>query len=459
MRPSFRIWRRLLAILLLWPGVLRAQLPGEGVISARSVSGQFIVQGRQATSLPVALLNLSTNRDFVFMETTLLTVSTERVKGMISRELGSTGEWKGRIYLELVPRRSPFDGAEVVASRFADGWQYRLQLPSIIDRTRYLRSLVQVILLEVANRQNTGEHLAEVPPWLVEGLTRHLTASGELELVFPPPELKQSGRPPATFIIANKQNPLLPAHEMLVKAGAGVTFEDLCWGPANSGDPHDDELYRNSAQVFYWRLARLPEGRACLRGMLESLPHYYNWQLAFLGAFRGYFERPLDVEKWWALQVVQFTGRELGQTWPREQSLAKLEEALRVSVRVYDRANSLPGRSAVSLQDAAANLQLADQIKMLTEKLRQLALLEQRVAPELVYLAAAYQSVVYDYLQHQPKERKGRAMTTSKKGLSRSARIFREKLDTLDERLAQEKLSLSKTPIRDPGAKVAAKLD
>ena len=50
-------------------------------------------------------------------------------------------------------------------------------------------------------------------------------------------------------------------------------------------------------------LLRLPDGRACLQRMLAQLPQHYNWQFAFLEAFHARFERPLDVEKWWALSL------------------------------------------------------------------------------------------------------------------------------------------------------------
>jgi len=52
----------------------------------------------------------------------------------------------------------------------------------------------------------------------------------------------------------------------------------------------------------------LENGRACLREMLAQLPAFYNWQFAFLKGFQPWFQRPLDVEKWWALTVVRLPG-------------------------------------------------------------------------------------------------------------------------------------------------------
>ena len=148
---------------------------------------------------------------------------------MVWRELGLTGAWKGRIYLELVPSRSPFDKVEILASRFTDGWQYRLQLPSLIDRHRYLGGLVQVVLTEIANRQNTSDRLAEVPTWLCEGVAQHLMASGALELIIQAPRLSQSDRPPFALASGKRENPLEFAHERLTRTGTSMSFEELCW--------------------------------------------------------------------------------------------------------------------------------------------------------------------------------------------------------------------------------------
>ena len=98
-----------------------------------------------------------------------------------------------------------------------------------------------------------------------------------------------------------------------------MTFEELSWPTAANSTGAAGEFYGDSAQLFVDELLSLPDGRACLRAMVAELPRY-NWQFAFLHAFGAYFQRPLDVEKWWALQVVQFTGHDLGQTWPEEKA-------------------------------------------------------------------------------------------------------------------------------------------
>ena len=48
-----------------------------------------------------------------------------------------------------------------------------------------IRAIVQTLLLEVANRQ-ARERSAEIPLWLAEGLTQHLLAAAEADLVLEP---------------------------------------------------------------------------------------------------------------------------------------------------------------------------------------------------------------------------------------------------------------------------------
>lgn len=453
MTRTFYLRCLLLVLCLGGAGRLRAQLPGEGAISAHSHSGQFIVQGRQVTSLPATLVSLSTNRNYIFLEPTILTVSSERVKQIVWRELGLTGAWKGKIYLELVPSRSPFDRVEITASRFTDGWQYRLQLPSMIDRGRYMRGLVQVVLTEIANRQNTSDRLAEVPVWLCEGLAQHLVASDGLELIIQPPRLSQSDRPPFALASGNRDNPLEFAHKQLAKSGTTLSFEELCWPSSNAYDGANGADYRCSAQVFFCALGRLQDGRTGLKNFVESIPRFYNWQLAFFNSFKGYFERPLDVEKWWSLQLLQFTGRQLGHTWARDESLLKLKEALRVSVKVYENTNALPDRAELSIQEALARLETQDQTSaLITRKIRELELVHLRIAPELSFLPAEYRAALQAYLQEQPLSKTSPKSVPVKPGQRRSIRNLADRLDLLDQRLNQE----ASLTVAAPGSKGVA---
>ena len=143
----------------------------------------------------------------------------------------------------------------------------------------------------------------------------------------------------------------------------------------------------------------LPDGPASLRTMLEMLPRYYNWQTAFLTAFRSDFPNLLDVEKWWALQVVQFTGLDLTQTWPVDESWRKLDDILHAPVDVRTEKTELPLRTEITLQTVLRQRASAQQVQLLQRKLRDLDLLRLRVPAEVRPTVDDYRRVLQSYLQ------------------------------------------------------------
>jgi hypothetical protein len=96
-------------------------------------------------------------------------------------------------------------------------------------------------------------------------------------------------------------------------------------------------------------LLDLKNGPAQLRTTLQSLPHFYNWQTAFQNAFSADFPRPLDLEKWWTLQVVSFVARDPASRWTPAVSREKLGEILSVPVEMRTASNALPTHAHISL--------------------------------------------------------------------------------------------------------------
>ena len=175
------------------------------------------------------------------------------------------------------------------------------------------------------------------------------------------------------------ETPLQLAQKKL-RGRAPLTFEDLSWPaePELSGNASD--LYGGSALLFVGELLRLPEGRAGLRALLAQLPLHHNWQFAFLGAFHERFQRPLDVEKWWALTLSETHGRGLAQAWSLEESRQKLDEALRSAVQVRAGPNELPLHADVTLQKIIGEWEPARQTQALQATRRELGLLRLRIA-------------------------------------------------------------------------------
>jgi hypothetical protein len=410
-------------------------LPGGNVLT-RSHSGQFVVRASQVAPDPTRRSNLETNISFISLEPTLLVVSCERIKQALWRKLGAPASWRGNIYLNLHSARSADDPVAIVSEKFTDGWAYHVELPELLKRERFVRAMVQVLLVEVANR-NADSRSAEIPAWLVEGLARELLASAETEIILPPPRWNVRGltiRP--EVVNGRKPHPLEQAQKNL-RARPPLTFDELSWPTGDQFSGEAGAVYQSSAQLFVDRLLSLADGPACLRAMIAELPRHCNWQIAFLNAFHRHFQRPLDVEKWWALQLVQFTGRDLTQTWTPEQSWKKLDETVRQAVEVRTRGSELPLRSEVSLQTIIREWDVFRQAQVLQQKLNELQLLRLRIAQNLVALVDDYRQVIGAYLQRQntsvPRLPLGKQMTPLP---NRAADEIIRQLDALDARRA-----------------------
>ena len=418
-----------------------AQLALPEAASARSRSGQFVIHAAPGQSISIS--KLANDRNFVRLDAALLTVSCERIKQLLWRELGVTSPWRGRIYLELFDARTADETITITSDQFKDGWQYRLDLPDVVERTRYVRAMVQVLLLELANRTG-GAHPSEIPTWLIEGLSQQLLASNEIEIILAPPRGTVNGLSMSSTIVnARKNNPLDQARAELRGAPA-MTFEELSW-PAEDTQTGDlGGRYRLSAQLFVNELLGLRDGAGCLRTMLGELSQHYNWQLAFLQAFQGYFQRPVDVEKWWSLRLVRFTGRDVAQTWPLEESWRKLDQSIRLPVQVRTITNELPLHSEITLQTIIREWDQAHQTETLRSRLVELEMLRLQMAPSLVPLVDEYRQVVQTYLKN--RDQSSILLTFRRKaGLRRVTEEAIKQLDALDAR--REALRPKQKPI------------
>jgi hypothetical protein len=414
-------------------GVAGVQLPPSNLVTARSSSGQFIAHAARSVGIPPALSSLATNKAFVQLEPTLTTVSCERIKQMLLRELNVTAPWRGTIYLVLYPGRGDGDTITIASEWFKNGWQYRVDLPNVLERPRYVSAIVQVLMLELANRTAQG-HAAEIPLWLIEGFSQLLLASNEVEIILPPPRGVANGlNYSATRLDTHKQT-LLQQAEKKLGGYPPLTFEALSWPPEQelAGDA-GGLIYRGSAQWFVGELLRLRDGRAGLRTMLAQLPQHYNWQFAFFEAFHTHFERPLDVEKWWALSLAQASGRYAAQAWPGTESWQKLDQAIHAAVQIRTRTNELPLHAEVSLQKMIREWDPMRQSQALGNILRELGLLRGRIAQEYVGLVQDYCQAIETYLQQRDRGASSFPYT-KRAGRRRAVEVTIQQLDALDAR-------------------------
>ena len=421
-----------------------AQTPPTEKNSTRSISGQFIITGTEQFSPLSSSPGVAAATNLVRLDPALLAVSAERIKQMLWQRLGIKGQWRGQIYLVLHPASSLDENVTITAQHFSSGWNYRVELPDVMAPTRYARALTGVLLLEFANR-TAGERSAEVPAWLTDGLSQQLLAAGSAEFLLSSPDKLVNGLPVTRLEKTRRGVDPLAGPRQILRNHAALTFEELSWPTSAQLNGDDDGVYRASAQLFISEILSLKNGLEEMRAMLESLPQFFNWQIAFRRAFAKDFPEPLDLEKWWALRTLDFNAHDPGPGWTVETSRARLDEILRVPMEVRAESNSLPVVMETSLQSVIRNLEPARQREILSSRLHALELAQLRVARPYASLTAEYGRVIRSYLGGRPVNQHQIGRMTAAQAKPGAASTIK-KLDALD--VQRQNLSFTAQPER-----------
>jgi hypothetical protein len=393
--------KRLFFLSLLWAWGLSwsLALPAQFSGALRSLSGQFtVLDVRTGSSLRPGQ---TPDPQALELSQPFLVVSCERIKQALYDDMGLGREWRGTIRVAL-RSWTPGATASINAERFGSGWVYQLNLPEWIDRGQFMRSLVQVLLLEVANRTTTGRS-AEVPLWLSEGLTQRLLASREVELILPPPKLNIRGLAIGPTVLQKRDPDPLEAVRLKLRERPALTISELSWPAPERFSPDEAAFFQGCAQLFTTELLQLKNGPEHLRQLLGRLALFYNWQSAFWRAYEAHFPNQLALEKWWALQTAHFAGRDHRQLWSVAESAQQLEALLQTPVAVRATRGEMPVRAQVNLTTVIADWDVVRQMATLPGKLRDLEQAQLRVAPEFMILVSDYRRWLEEYLQQRSK--------------------------------------------------------
>lgn len=429
--------KTLLAIGLLFvaEGLALAQAPSAKTPAIQSVSGQFSIYDRR---IPSALRPPGKAGDpaLLELEPTVLVVSCERIKQALYAQLDAGREWSSSILVSVRLLRGKRDTAQIAVEKFGAKWIYRVELPERLARDQFIRTMVQVLLLELANRTTT-ERSAEIPLWLSEGLAQQLLASREVELILPKPTMAVGSMMITPNMVETRNpDPLANARQVLQNQPA-LALAELSWPDPDNFSREQAQVFQSSAQLFVCELLRLKNGRETMRNFIAALPQFYNWQPAFLRTYREHFSNQLALEKWWALQSEYFVGRDQQQLWTLAESAQKLEALLHATVAVRAKSGELPARKDVSLQVVIREWDTPRQLTTLQTKLTELAQARTRVAPAFMTLVNDYAVALDDYL----KKRKRSTATFSNfwslpPSIQKVAAEACQRLDALDLRRA-----------------------
>jgi hypothetical protein len=371
-----------------------------------SDSGQFFVSAHGRLSSHS--IDLAAGSDLITLEPALLAVSCERIKRELLHELNMPDQWQGKIFVLVHPARTAADPVTVYPEILGGNWDCRIDLPDAVDRYELVKAVVHACLLEIANRHAT-DRSTEVPEWLQRGMTRQLMGTSEIKLILPPPATDKNGwhvtrmtvdfsdTPHPAGNTTRQLNPLAEAAGIL-RTNEPLSFDDLSWPTEEQLAGYGADVYSSSAQLFLNQLLHLKNGPACLRKMLAELPDYLNWQLAFLDAFHGTFEKPLDVEKWWALELADFSGRDLLHLLNHQESSRQLDAVFQFPIEVQIGV-APPMRTDITFQTIIRGWSRSRQLQVLKAKIWELDVLRLRISPDFIPLLDQYRQVLQEYYQ------------------------------------------------------------
>ncbi len=368
-----------------------AQFPSSIV----SGSGTFVVRDARPKDWLAHPEPLS-GRTTVHLEPAVLAISAERIRKSLYHELQVPEGGSDHIFLLLYPKPVLSSGVAIVSSALRETRHYHLAVADEIEPLQLIRGVVKVLLLELANRGQMNKS-AEIPLWLSEGLAQELAAQSGPDLVF-------ASIPPGFMLRSNRRVQAWETTEHLrqvLRSNPPISFNDLGMPSGALVSGARQQLFQSSSQLFVHELLRLRGGKNGLVTMLRRLPQCWNWQIAFLEGFQNEFHRPLDVEKWWALVYVEFTGRDSRQLLTRPASLQRMEEILNTPVEIRRASKSLPVRNVVPLGKLVLDWDSDRQTAALTRKVAQLSALRNNAPLELASLIEDYQHAIEWYLQQK----------------------------------------------------------
>ena len=279
--------------------------------------------------------------------------------------------------------------------------------------------------MPIAEANATGE----MPNWMVEGMVRQLQTRVVPAYVV--------NRQPITIETAGYDR--LGATRGYLQTNAPMTLQELSFADLTRVTPEQREQFKASAHLLVHQLLKLKDGPQLMARFLQTLPQTLNWQTAFYAAYRQHFAGPLDFEKWWMLNWVEFRNSQEKELWTLDSAVERLESVLQTPMEMRMDANSVPRLREASLQEF---LQLADhatQKEILTQKVQQLFFLSMNAPPAVSQVWGAYQRTIENYVQRRGNE---------EQPTLRMQALVRETISTLNELdVARAELKAGRVPV------------
>ena len=422
----------------------------EGQRTLRSKSDQFIIAGQP---VPANEVVLTQEPGMERLTTDVLAVAAERIKTDYLRVIGRKDNWKDNITLVINPKLASHDSLFPVAAGFKDGWIYRMEVPQTVSVEKLVRAIVTTLIREQVGR-SLMNRAPNLPSWLSEGVTGCVFSHGAAPLVphLAGTTLRSDGHSQGQ---AYHRNARRGQPSDLIRAALGedrlMTFDELAFPTSFEEESVDAKRFKLSAHLFVYYLLELRDGREKVARTIDNLSDVLNWQTAFLSAFQEDFKSMLEVEKWWALVMAQFSSTQaifdsqngLSVVLNTRATFAQLEALLSIDTRLWAVETDQPMTNRLAVQDLVRNTPFDDHLPHVTRTVEQLAALIPRANPPLVLLVDGYYRALSFYVDGRrrastiPKKSNGRWTSNPNIIIQRTATTL-DQLDLLRANLKQE---------------------
>jgi hypothetical protein len=404
-----------------------------------SQSGQFVVHGSAVRGFVPRATGTNAAK-FITAEPQMVALMGERVSRALAQELNVPQRYWDKIHVTVFNFARPGQLIGLITEIYTDGFLYRMTMPSQVEGNQLMKGLLQALLQEFSNRGH--RRAGELPNWVVEGMLRQIQTGVMPTYVV--------NRKPMTIEVSGYDR--LGATRDYLKTNAPMTLQDLSFADLTRVTPEQREQFEASSHLLVHQLLRLKGGAQLMAQFLRTLPTTLNWQTAFYAVYKDHFAGPLEFEKWWMLNWVQFRNSQEREMWSMELTLDRLESVLLTAMEVRLDANSLPHYREATLQEFLQLADFATQKAILSQKIQQMYLMSLSVPTQAMPLWNRYAKVLEEYLQKRGNDTQP---TLKREPEQRLQALLRGTLKTLDELdVARAELNAGRTPVIPTGSDV-----
>jgi len=303
-----------------------------------------------------------------------LATFADKVKARMLSKLQWKDTWRHpvvivvRTHTNVVPRASVH--SDVFRTERGLKYQLTCNLPPPLKQEEFLRELVGLFCLEIANREHAAaksEKLAMPPLWFLEGLTQNLLGdvrSIELELV-----------------------------ERAMQNDAGMKLEAILSVEQPPPDGIEREAFKAKCKFLFRALATLSGGPHRMQRFLASLRPEVSWRESFRASYGDILRDATAAETWWSNQLKVRAGPSPQNRLTAAETDEALTRILTIEAIHRDPSSKREVVKKIALLDLRRYMDKPGTVEMVEDRIRQLQRLQLTGHQSYLPVLAAYLEV------------------------------------------------------------------